>query len=96
MIIIIGHVTPEELAQYNIEEYQSISKVCGINKNDIYDIYIMNTEINDFGLIKNTEIIIDELFITYKINCVFYKLNDASYLLNACLYYGVTVYSLNE
>ena len=56
----------------------------------------MNTEINDFGLIKNTEIIIDELFITYKINCVFYKLNDASYLLNACLYYGVTVYSLNE
>jgi hypothetical protein len=56
----------------------------------------MNTKINDFGLILGTDIILDELFITYQITRVFYKVEDAEYILSASSYYGVKVYSLNE
>ena len=96
MILLIGHVTPEEEKKYKLKDYQKISKVCGLNKDIIYTLYITNTNINEFGLIEKTEIILDELLLTLKIDKVYYKLNNASYLLSTCNFYGVTVYSLSE
>ena len=96
MTIVIGHVTPEDLNKYEICDYKIISKVCELDKNQHYVIYILNTEISDYGLIKDTEIILDELFITYRINRLFYSLKDPNYLLSACKFFGVKVYSLNE
>jgi hypothetical protein len=96
MTIVIGQITPDEQIQYNISNYQTINKVCSLAKNEEYEIYIMNTKINDFGLILGTDIILDELFITYQITRVFYKVEDAEYILSASSYYGVKVYSLNE
>lgn len=96
MTILIGQITPDEQIQYNISNYQTINKVCSLAKNEEYVIYIMNTKINDFGLILGTDIILDELFITYQIAKVFYKVKDAEYILSASSYYGVKVYSLNE
>ena len=96
MTIVIGHVTPEELAQYKIGDYKIITKVCQLDRKQEYEIYIINTNITDYGLIQDTEIILDELFITYNICKLFYKLNDPTYLLNSSQFYGVTVYSLNE
>ena len=96
MTIVIGNVTPKDVEKYQIVDYKLISKVCELNKDLDYVIYILNTSISDYGLIYNTEILLDELFITYHIQEVYYKLEDYEFLLSTCNYFGITVYSLNE
>ena len=96
MILLIGHITPDEEKKYELKDYQKISKVCGLKKDTIYTIYIINAIINEFGLIEKTEIILDELLLTLKIDKLYYKLDNASYLQSTCNFYGVTVYSLGE
>ena len=94
MTIIIGQMTPNEQIKYNIPSFISVKNICKLDKNEIYTIYIINVEINDFGLIKGTDIILDELLITYKIEKVYYKLENKEYLFNACSYYGVKAIEL--
>lgn len=94
MTILIGQITPNEQTKYHITNYLTIKNICKLDKKDIYTIYIMNTEINEFGLIKGTDIILDELLITYNIKTIYYKLENNEYILNACSYYGVMVCAL--
>ena len=51
MILLIVHVKPDEEKKYELKDYQKISKVCVLNKDTIYTLYITNTNINEFGLI---------------------------------------------
>lgn len=94
MTLLIGQITPDEQIKYNILDYSKIRNVCNLDKQKTYTIYIMNIKVNDFGLILETDIILDELLITYNIDCIYYKMDDSKYLLNACSYYGVKVYPL--
>lgn len=96
MTIVIGHVTPNDTAKYNLVKFIQVTKICSLNKDLEYDIYLLNSSINEFGQISDTEIILDEIFIALKINKFYYNINDDAYLKNASSYYGVTVYSLNE
>ena len=94
MTILIGNISKDEEIKYNLFEYMNVSKICDLDRNNKFDVYIMNTNISDFGLIRNTDIILDYLLITYNICKLFYKLENSNYLINACFYYNVECYEL--
>ena len=51
MTILIGQITPDELVKYNISEYVEVNKICHLNRNIEYELYVVNTYINEFGFV---------------------------------------------
>ena len=93
MMLIIGPNPPKKLILEN-NNYLIVTAICKIDKGLNYDLYLLDKNINDIGLLNETSIILDELFITLKIDKVFYKNVNEDKLLEYCNFYGVPVYEI--
>ena len=94
MDLLIGPVTPFINVSHETE-FKTISKLCALPRRQEYNVFISNSHITDFGLIRGTEILLDELFISFNIKRVFcVKENDNRVLKEFCSYYRVTCYEI--
>ena len=92
MKMVIGPNTPNRYEEI-IENSLKVNKICGLDKTIDYQVYLFNCNVNEIGLIMGTEILLDELFITFKVKEV-YLYNVCGNVENYCLYYGVPFYIL--
>ncbi|MBR2891547.1 MAG: hypothetical protein IKC22_04105 [Bacilli bacterium] len=94
MVLIIEPLTPEKLAYLKDKDYLLVNSICKINKNVIYELYLINDTVSDIGIINNTLVLFDELLLTLKINGVYIKNMNMDNIKKYTNYYGVEVYSL--
>ena len=94
MVLIIEPLTPEKLAYLKDKDYLLVNSICKINKNVIYELYLINDTVSDMGIINNTLVLFDELLLTLKINGVYIKNMNMDNIKKYTNYYGVEVYSL--
>ena len=92
MKLVIGPGTPDK-HNLNVEDTKSIDKICGLDKSIEYQVYLLDCEINEIGLIIGTEILLDELFIAFNITNV-YTNNINDIIKEYCLYYSVPLYEI--
>lgn len=92
MKLVIGPGTPDK-HNLNVKDTKSIDKICGLDKSIEYQVYLLDCEINEIGLIIGTEILLDELFITFNITNV-YTNNINDIIKEYCLYYSVPLYEI--
>lgn len=91
MKMVIGP-TPHEFNEM-VKDSIKVNKICGLDKTVEYQVYLFECYINEIGLIMGTEILLDELFITYFIKEVYvYNTNDR--VKDYCEYYGVPLYNI--
>lgn len=94
MVLIIEPLTLEKLAYFKDKDYLLVNSICKINKNVIYELYLINDTVSDIGIINNTLVLFDELLLTLKINGVYIKNMNMDNIKKYTNYYGVEVYSL--
>lgn len=94
MVLIIEPLIPEKLAYLKDKDYLLVNSICKINKNVIYELYLINDTVSDIGIINNTLVLFDELLLTLKINGVYIKNMNMDNIKKYTNYYGVEVYSL--
>ena len=92
MKLVIGPGTPDK-HNLNVVDEKYIDKICGLDKTIEYQVYLLDCEINEIGLIIGTEILLDELFITFNIANV-YTNNINNIIKEYCLYYSVPLYEI--
>ena len=95
MVLMIKPLTPNKKVYLEkLDNYLIIDSICKIDKNKIYQLYLIDDVINDYGLLNKSEILLDELLLTLNIEAIYTKDIDEIQLNKYTDYYGVKVYSL--
>ena len=89
MKMVIGP-TPHKFMEL-VKDSIKVDKICGLDKTVEYQVYLFESNVNEIGLIMGTEILLDELFITYLIKEVYVN-NTNDIIKEYCEYYGVPLY----